>query len=194
MSVQPQTGAPLGECFPNVQSHIAEYGGDISYGWYVETFENVYAIAEFHAVWCDPNDDLVDITPKPGGEATILFQPVVIDKFDYLDPTQREKFTNRYVSFVDDPLVDRFIELYKKRDAMIVKEKPHTPITFDKEFFRQLLLAELEVIKKYKGLTEEQDVTYAALTSPQRVAKGSAGRNDPCPCGSGKKHKKCCGA
>ncbi|MBI5446546.1 MAG: SEC-C domain-containing protein, partial [Deltaproteobacteria bacterium] len=20
------------------------------------------------------------------------------------------------------------------------------------------------------------------------------GRNDPCPCGSGKKHKKCCGA
>jgi preprotein translocase subunit SecA len=24
--------------------------------------------------------------------------------------------------------------------------------------------------------------------------KGSVGRNDPCPCGSGKKHKKCCGA
>lgn len=27
---------------------------------------------------------------------------------------------------------------------------------------------------------------------PRRVVK--VGRNDPCPCGSGKKHKKCCGA
>ncbi|HEX9789586.1 MAG TPA: YchJ family protein [Kiloniellales bacterium] len=27
---------------------------------------------------------------------------------------------------------------------------------------------------------------------PRRVVK--AGRNDPCPCGSGKKYKKCCGA
>lgn len=32
-------------------------------------------------------------------------------------------------------------------------------------------------------------------TSPQRAqAAPKVGRNDPCPCGSGKKHKKCCGA
>ena len=29
--------------------------------------------------------------------------------------------------------------------------------------------------------------------SPQKFAGLSVGRNDPCPCGSGKKHKKCCG-
>ncbi|MBS4015979.1 MAG: SEC-C domain-containing protein, partial [Candidatus Latescibacteria bacterium] len=28
---------------------------------------------------------------------------------------------------------------------------------------------------------------------PQRNAKAKVGRNDPCPCGSGKKYKKCCG-
>jgi preprotein translocase subunit SecA len=30
----------------------------------------------------------------------------------------------------------------------------------------------------------------------QQVVRGSdkIGRNDPCPCGSGKKYKKCCGA
>jgi preprotein translocase subunit SecA len=30
----------------------------------------------------------------------------------------------------------------------------------------------------------------------QQVVRGAAkvGRNDPCPCGSGKKYKKCCGA
>ena len=26
------------------------------------------------------------------------------------------------------------------------------------------------------------------------LAKPDVGRNDPCPCGSGKKYKKCCGA
>jgi uncharacterized protein YecA (UPF0149 family) len=28
----------------------------------------------------------------------------------------------------------------------------------------------------------------------QKVQKARPGRNDPCPCGSGKKYKKCCGA
>ena len=28
---------------------------------------------------------------------------------------------------------------------------------------------------------------------PARVAGKKVGRNDPCPCGSGKKFKKCCG-
>jgi uncharacterized protein YecA (UPF0149 family) len=34
---------------------------------------------------------------------------------------------------------------------------------------------------------EEAEGTVAAATA-------KAGRNDPCPCGSGKKFKKCCGA
>lgn len=31
--------------------------------------------AEFHAVWVSPEGQYVDITPKPHGEATILFVP-----------------------------------------------------------------------------------------------------------------------
>lgn len=30
--------------------------------------------------------------------------------------------------------------------------------------------------------------------TPQRLRSAAAGRNDPCPCGSGRKFKKCCGA
>ena len=33
-----------------------------------------------------------------------------------------------------------------------------------------------------------------ALRNQQSVRKKKIGRNDPCPCGSGKKYKKCCGA
>jgi uncharacterized protein YecA (UPF0149 family) len=28
---------------------------------------------------------------------------------------------------------------------------------------------------------------------PRREYRQKVGRNDPCPCGSGKKYKKCCG-
>jgi preprotein translocase subunit SecA len=37
------------------------------------------------------------------------------------------------------------------------------------------------------------DISRAGETT-QRHAKVKVGRNDPCPCGSGKKYKKCCGA
>ncbi|TAH44888.1 MAG: YecA family protein [Betaproteobacteria bacterium] len=33
-----------------------------------------------------------------------------------------------------------------------------------------------------------------AIELPQAAARSGPGRNDPCPCGSGKKFKKCCGA
>jgi uncharacterized protein YecA (UPF0149 family) len=33
----------------------------------------------------------------------------------------------------------------------------------------------------------------AAALMPKISARPVAGRNDPCPCGSGKKFKKCCG-
>jgi hypothetical protein len=32
-----------------------------------------------------------------------------------------------------------------------------------------------------------------SLPAPARAAKAKVGRNDPCPCGSGKKYKRCCG-
>jgi tetratricopeptide (TPR) repeat protein len=40
---------------------------------------------------------------------------------------------------------------------------------------------------------EEDDEEYYPA-EPYRRAEPKTGRNDPCPCGSGKKYKKCCGA
>jgi len=48
--------------------------------------------------------------------------------------------------------------------------------------------AEEEAIRKAKAEREKDPEKYK-LKSDQAV-----GRNDPCPCGSGKKYKKCCGA
>jgi uncharacterized protein len=41
------------------------------------------------------------------------------------------------------------------------------------------------------GLPAPEPVPVSAAAT---AAKGRPGRNDACPCGSGKKYKKCCGA
>ena len=42
------------------------------------------------------------------------------------------------------------------------------------------------------GLPTEEEPKLPPPVDPIRADK-PAGRNDPCPCGSGKKYKKCCG-
>jgi preprotein translocase subunit SecA len=52
--------------------------------------------------------------------------------------------------------------------------------------------------KKYKKLKRrfgiEDEEEEHAPPEPVRRAEPKVGRNDPCPCGSGKKYKRCCGA
>jgi uncharacterized protein YecA (UPF0149 family) len=39
----------------------------------------------------------------------------------------------------------------------------------------------------------DDDVPIPDMPVEQASRERSTGRNDPCPCGSGKKYKKCCG-
>jgi len=50
--------------------------------------------------------------------------------------------------------------------------------------------------KKEKELDALQFLGGGSTATAQQpvLAKKTVGRNDPCPCGSGKKYKKCCGA
>jgi preprotein translocase subunit SecA len=50
--------------------------------------------------------------------------------------------------------------------------------------------------KKRRELDQARMAGSGDLQPVQQVVRGAAkiGRNDPCPCGSGKKYKKCCGA
>lgn len=51
-----------------------------------------------------------------------------------------------------------------------------------------------EVLDTYiRQYIEAHDTRWAAAQDA-RTAMSKAGRNDPCPCGSGKKFKHCCGA
>jgi uncharacterized protein YecA (UPF0149 family) len=54
-----------------------------------------------------------------------------------------------------------------------------------------------ELAKKARG-KEDVEAEAKLVKETEKVKPlaggGQTGRNDPCPCGSGKKYKKCCGA
>ena len=48
--------------------------------------------------------------------------------------------------------------------------------------------------RKGEAAELRKQVKRSAAVAATRVTKPKIGRNEPCPCGSGKKFKKCCGA
>ncbi|HEU5182234.1 MAG TPA: preprotein translocase subunit SecA [Candidatus Polarisedimenticolia bacterium] len=92
-----------------------------------------------------------------------------------------------------DPLTEYKRESFEMFSAM--KER------IENDIVRFLFLMEPVIQKEREQMQEkrERDLTYSApakeAAEPRRAAAGTkVGRNDPCPCGSGKKYKKCHGA
>ena len=53
----------------------------------------------------------------------------------------------------------------------------------------------LYTLSEWDGLLSGErrdEITREWRASKQAVSQKTVGRNDPCPCGSGKKYKKCC--
>lgn len=72
-------------------------------------------------------------------------------------------------------------------------------VDFEKLFFN-MLKAEAEylyTLKQWEGVLSEKkimEIIKDFKRSKTVHKEKEPGRNDPCPCGSGKKYKKCCGA
>jgi preprotein translocase subunit SecA len=93
-----------------------------------------------------------------------------------------------------DPLVE-----YKKESFDTFQQMMNT---IEEESLRYLFLLqpveEQEKVREMERRQKKQDLVLsggeAAPEAPKPVIRGpKIGRNDPCPCGSGKKYKKCCG-
>ncbi|MDY7011417.1 MAG: SEC-C metal-binding domain-containing protein [Planctomycetota bacterium] len=78
-----------------------------------------------------------------------------------------------------DPIEDRYTKRQKKQKLSDLSRRQRS--TEDIE-------AEDEILAKAKAEREKDPDKYRLKSGDQ------PGRNDPCPCGSGKKYKKCCGA
>jgi len=151
------------DCFNNVERRIQIAGGSVRYGWCVWLWEGNLVEGEFHAVWQSPDGNLHDITPKPDGEERILFIP------DTQTTYNREPIDNIRVALSDDSEVLSLIAAGQK-------------------------MATLR--RQYNDGSGRSQIPISAilgeLPHAQQPREPKIGRNSPCPCGSGRKYKKCC--
>ena len=90
-----------------------------------------------------------------------------------------------------DPVVEYRFEGFAMFDEMIASIREDT--------VRMVLAVKLQIQQQRPPMQREQvlkpDAENAgSKTTVKKTASQKVGRNDPCPCGSGKKYKKCCGA
>ena len=86
-----------------------------------------------------------------------------------------------------DPVVEYKFEGFDMFEEMIAAIREDTL----KLIYHARIEKPVERVQVAKPIEPAGDGTAAPA---QRKAKEKVGRNDPCPCGSGKKYKKCCGA
>ena len=86
-----------------------------------------------------------------------------------------------------DPLRAYTLEGLERYEDMLDRIDKDTTIFLMKAEIRQNIERK-EVVKKQ--VTNDNDTT---TTKQPKKSKEKVGRNDPCPCGSGKKYKQCCG-
>ena len=85
----------------------------------------------------------------------------------------------------ENPLQAYTIEGFDMFEEMLQRIEKQTSIYLLKSEIRQNLEAkEVATVKK-------TNIDEPVTKKPKRIKK--IGRNEPCPCGSGKKYKRCCG-
>ena len=168
------------ECFPNVEKHVECHGGCLVCGWDISEWPHVMVEAQFHGVWKSPDGAYLDITPNELGERRILFSSDCSMKYE-----------GRIVNSVREPLAksSKTLEFIEICDQIFEIQKRNEPLGGG---VFQLMGADAGA---YRDLQSRHALLVTELQTWATHLQSSSrpGRNAPCPCGSGRKFKKCCG-
>ena len=110
-----------------------------------------------------------------------------IEHIDAMDKLKRGISLRAYGN--EDPLIS-----YKKEGLEMFEE---LTASIQEDTVKYLLKIEVEKVQRQERRPDPRNYVAqgGSLNAEQRtvVNKATPGRNDPCPCGSGKKYKNCCG-
>jgi len=163
------------DCYANVRSRVDESGGKMLIGWAIWQHGYLFIEAEPHAVYeFGEGKGLIDCTPHamPDGSSCgkILFIPNEGATYDFDSPVLQDNFR---VPLVDDQRVLEALRLFAER-TRVMNTVPGVNVVLPPDVSRRV---------------SELDRRASILLS--QALERRVGRNDPCPCGSGKKYKKC---
>ncbi len=169
LEVIPSSGSPAKECYVVVEQKVIEAGGESVLGWIILEIPGLMIEATTHAVWRDKEGILHDIAP----------QAIVFDQHLFLpDPSLRyegSQLPNIRKALRDDPVVHRFIRSREMQFEVLNKGD------------RANQVGEISM-----DASEWRPVQRAMQEADLAIINFKFGRNEPCPCGSGRKYKKCC--
>ena len=124
-------------------------------------------------------------------EKQALFEELLLDWEDA--PYNQEKALESFLDGINDSLVEPNPIEEMEEDTVV-------SLKFDKEkLYKNMVDAKADWLYELPQWDkifdkERQKELYLEQKKSGTIVKGpKVGRNDPCPCGSGKKYKKCCG-
>lgn len=169
--VNPVKGSTTNDCFMNIKKQLAHNEGDAQYGWVIWEWPNVMIEAESYTVWKNSDGNYISITPTFNGEKEILFL------LDESSGSKGRGIKNISRVLKDDPLIQ---ELLNINDRIFDLVKEYSRIGC----FSEIYVPKQEILP----LQRRKQQILARLKFRPKIE-----RNSLCPCGSGKKYKKCCG-
>ena len=124
-------------------------------------------------------------------ERVVLLRVVDQEWMDHIDAMEQLQDGIRLRAYAQqDPVVEYRLEGFDMFDAMIAAIRENTAKMILTVRLRQKEAPQREQVAKETSAGTAGDKTVKR--QPVRKQK-KPGRNDPCPCGSGLKYKKCCG-
>lgn len=173
ISSRPIEEGPENECFPIVDSYIAQHGGTRVLGWALWELPGIFIEAEFHAVWQSPDGNFIDLVPRNDKTINILFLPVpdaVYDGFQINNiriPLNNNSVIRDFIKLLDDKF--EFENRGERRGVYGHIELSGSDAEEYMFLMKRIGYCEIEKDKLHKPL----------------------GPYDPCHCGSGNKLKWC---
>jgi hypothetical protein len=175
--LKPANGSTPHECFVNVRDRVAAECGNIQFGWAIWQDGRFFIEAEHHAVYQPPNSDTwIDITPQESPIERILFLPDETAVYDFGTDQRRD---NIRMPLMDDRRVKAYCDFMAERARLINSVPGIGKVSMPTSTYREIQRVEFAAFELRRELEDEYN--------------RKVGRNDPCPCYSGKKFKKCCG-
>ena len=164
-------------------------------------------------------DEIVDIATSynnvhkyKGKYLTVLNNDDIIDKlievkslnddyqiFTYDINNQEQEFVSAIVDFVNDTFDDEdkiqyiYSYIYQTLKLGIYGNKTLDALVYEENLSKNEQKKIDEFCKKYKNKIAIWNLNGYTFNEKGTIKNKKIGRNDPCPCGSGKKYKKCCG-
>lgn len=168
--VEPHQGCKENYCFENVTDVVTSKGGAVTSGWAIWKRDNMYLEAEAHAIWGTSEGNWIDVTPHTPDEKQIVFLPDENVKYN------GTRIPSHFLTLTGSRNVEQYI-------SVIVRIREIEDNNRDANGVVKLSGHMLNEYREKKAKVEEMNAAF----------KKKVGRNDPCPCGSGLKYKRCCG-